>query len=193
MIDNQEKRFIEQAQEGDAVAFEALVKKYDRQILRLIFQMVNHIQDAEDVYQEVFVRVYRKLNRFQFRSEFSTWLYRVAVNTCINFRKKKMRQKNIESGEPDGEFGDGWEKSLPEKSHNPEEQILNKELSRQINTAIDQLSDKQRTVFILRHYHGQKLKEIAGIMECKEGTVKNYLFRATQKMRQQLEPYKTLN
>ncbi len=188
-MSHDEKTLIKKAQRGNILAFESLVKVYDRQVLQLAYNMVNNTQDAEDIYQEVLVRIYKNLHRFKFKSEFSTWLYRVVVNYCINFNKKRRRLKTYSI---DKEFQNGdenWKKSVTSEEQNPEESFLNLELSREIEAALQQLSPKQKTVFILRHYHGHKLKEIAEILKCSEGTVKNYLFRATQKMQRQLKEY----
>jgi len=188
-MSHDEKALIKEAQRGNILAFESLVKKYDRHVLQLAYNMVNNTQDAEDIYQEVLVRVYKNLHRFEFKSEFSTWLYRVVVNYCINFQKKSRRLKTYYI---DNEFQNGdenWKKSVKSEEQNPEEFFLNLELSREIETALQQLSPKQKSVFVLRHYHGHKLKEIAEIIKCSEGTVKNYLFRATQKMQLLLKEY----
>ena len=174
---------------GSIAAFESLVRQYDKQVLQLALSMVNDMQDAQDIYQEVFVRVFRNLKRFQFRSQFSTWLYRVVVNYCINFNKKKRRAKFYSM---DGENQNGeasWNVTLKGEENNPEATMLNKELSAKIDSAIAQLSPKQKTVFVLRHYQGLKLQEIAKILKCSEGTVKNYLFRATQRMQGLLKEY----
>ena len=184
-----EKVLIKEAQRGNVLAFESLVKNYDRHVLQLAYNMVSNTQDAEDIYQEVLVRVYKNLHRFEFKSEFSTWLYRVVVNYCINFQKKSRRLKAYSI---DNEFQDGdesWQKTIKSDAQNPEQSFLNVELSGEIETALQQLSPKQKTVFVLRHYHGHKLKEIAGILKCSEGTIKNYLFRATQKMQRLLKEY----
>lgn len=190
MEDLHEKDVILLAQKGNIPAFETLVRKYDRQILRLAYQMLNHVQDAEDVYQEIFLLVFRKLHRFQFRSEFSTWLYRVAVNACINYRKKKSRSRELfRHAEYDGEMRER-QKTYVDGGQTPEDQMLNRELAVKISRAVGTLPDRQKSVFLLRHYHGKKLQEIAQILGCSEGTVKNSLFRATRKMQQQLKKYK---
>ncbi len=188
-MSQEEIDLIKEAQRGSILAFESLVKKYDRHVVQVAYSMVNNTQDAEDIYQEVLVRVYKNLHRFAFKSEFSTWLYRVVVNYCINFQKKRRRLKAYSI---DNEFQNGvenWKKSVQSEEQNPEQSFLNLELSREIEKALQQLSPKQKTVFILRHYHGHKLKEIAEIIKCSEGTVKNYLFRATQKMQRFLKEY----
>ena len=188
-MSHDEKTLIKKAQRGNILAFESLVKVYDRQVLQLAYNMVNNTQDAEDIYQEVLVRVYKNLHRFEFKSEFSTWLYRVVVNYCINFQKKRRRLKAY-SIESDFQNEDSnWKTTVQSEEQNPEQSFLNVELSREIETALQRLSPKQKSVFVLRHYHGHKLREIAEILKCSEGTVKNYLFRATQKMQRLLKDY----
>lgn len=180
---------IKEAQKGNILAFETLVRKYDRQVLSLVQNLVSNRQDAQDIYQEVFVRVYRNLEKFQFKSQFSTWLYRVVVNYCINFNKRRSRSRfySLEDGQDDLESG--WHMLLEGKELNPEDAMLNKELSEEIEAALNELSVQQKTVFVLRHYHGHKLKVIAEMMNCSEGTIKNYLFRATRKMQRLLGAY----
>ncbi|MFQ5824272.1 MAG: RNA polymerase sigma factor [bacterium] len=190
-MNQNEQAIIKEAQRGNILAFETLVKKYDRQVMQLANNLVNNICDAQEIYQEVFVRVYNNLHHFHFKSEFSTWLYRVVVNYCINFRKKNSRIKFYSLEGEAIENEDNWKRTFKGQELNPEESVLNQELSDQITIALDQLSIKQKTVFILRHYHGHKLKEIAKIMDCSEGTIKNYLFRATQKMKRLLKEYAT--
>ena len=180
---------IKEAQKGNILAFESLVYKYDRQVLSLVQNLVSNRQDAQDIYQEVFVRVYQNLKRFQFKSQFSTWLYRVVVNCCINFNKRKSRSRYYSLEDGEGDLESGWLMTLEGKELNPEDAMLNKELSEEIEAALNELSMQQQTVFVLRHYHGHKLKVIAEMMNCSEGTIKNYLFRATQKMQRLLGDY----
>jgi len=188
-MDIEEQATIREAQRGNMLAFESLVKRYDRKVWQLAYSMVHHAEDAEDIYQEVFVRVYKNLSKFQFRSEFSTWLYRVVVNYCLNFQKKVQRKQTYSLEKESIQSGENWRTTLRGHERDPEAKMLNRELSSKIDHAIRQLSPKQKLVFELRHYHGHKLKEIASIMGCTEGTVKNYLFRATRKMQQLLQEY----
>ncbi len=189
-MNSEETAIIKEAQRGNLLAFETLVKRYDRHVMQLAYSMVGNAEDAEDIYQEVFVRVYRSLARFQFKSEFSTWLYRVVVNYCINFQKKKQRTRMYSIDKNDYE-DQHWKVTLPGKEKNPEDNTINLELSCEIEAAMDQLPAKQKMVFVLRHFHGHKLREIAALMGCTEGTVKSYLFRATQKMQMLLKEYST--
>ena len=188
-MDSEEIAIIKEAQRGSVLAFESLVRKYDRQVLQLACKMVKSPQDAEDIYQEVFIRIYRNLGRFQFRSEFSTWLYRVVINYCINYQRKFKRVKFYSLDQSVGADSARWGGDMAIDQKDPEESVVNKELSSEIQAALERLPARQKMVFVLRHFQGHKLKEIAAMMECTEGTVKNYLFRATRKMRSLLKQH----
>ena len=184
----EDRDLITKAQEGNNWAFEQLVQKYDRRILALARELLGNSQDAEDVYQEVFMRVYHKINGFRFESDFYTWLYRIAVNCAITFRKKRNRERHrsIEAS-ADGDNGFRW---IPaDEEANPQKRVHNQEIKEQIETQLDGLPLMQRTVFVLRFFQDFKIKDIAEIIGCAEGTVKNYLFRGTQKMRKNLSAY----
>ncbi len=189
-MEEREIRLIRRAQEGDGAAFEALVQMHDRQVLKLARQMLNNLEDAQDVYQEIFIKVFRSLPSFRFESGFSTWLYRIVINQCINYRQWRSRRRFL-SFDAHSNAEEQTRYSPPDKNPDPEKETLNKELSREIALAMESLSDKQRAVFVLRHYHGQKLQDIAKTLGCAEGTVKNYLFRATQRMQEKLREYKS--
>jgi RNA polymerase sigma-70 factor (ECF subfamily) len=173
---------IRNAQKGDPMAFKNLVYLYDNRVLRTAFKMLGNRQDAEDVYQEVFLRVYSSLHRFRFQSTFETWLYRIVVNTTINYRKTRNRYLNA-TWIPDSQ-DDCW--SPEDKMPLADEIIINKETGAQIQKMLEKLTLYQRTVFVLRYYQDFKIREIADIVECSEGTIKNTLFRITQKMRHSL-------
>jgi RNA polymerase sigma-70 factor (ECF subfamily) len=148
---------------------------------------VTSADDAKDIYQEVFIRVYRGIKKFQFKSEFTTWLHRITVNVCLTHRsrqKHKARYVSIHE-DPDGEDPHGVLQLQAEDSL-ADQQAQDSEISARVQMALEKLSPKQRMVFTLRHFEGQKLKEIAGMMNCTEGTVKRYLFSATRKMRNEL-------
>ncbi|MFZ5515411.1 MAG: RNA polymerase sigma factor [Candidatus Zhuqueibacterota bacterium] len=188
-MEKSEKLLILKAQRGSQSAFESLVANYDARVLGLIYSMLNNWEDARDVYQDVFLKVFKSIGNFRFQSEFYTWLYRIVVNECINYRRKRSQKMHdsiddvVEQMESDLKF------VHDEVISNPERNMLEKELQREISQGIEHLSPKQKAVFTLRHYHGYKLSEIAEIMNCSEGTIKNYLFRALQKMKEQLRDY----
>jgi RNA polymerase sigma-70 factor (ECF subfamily) len=184
-----DNELIAQAQRGDVFAFEQLVYRYDRQVLSMALKYTNNKEDAKDIYQEVFIRIYRALPRFEFRSKFSTWLYRIAANTCITHRAS--RKDHLETS-LDEEFenarGDSYSLSDSLRSSEASDQYSrNSEINLHVQKAMSTLSPQQKLVFALRHYQGYKLREIASMMNCAEGTVKKYLFTATERMREQLK------
>ena len=178
---------VRKAQQGDILAFEQLVFRHDKKVLSIAARYVTSADDAKDIYQEVFLRVYRGLKKFRFKSEFSTWVHRITVNVCLTHRSRSRRtmqtifldDRNEEDSEAHGEIRD------PEGG--PDHQALNAEISSSIEKALDTLSPKQKLVFTLRHLEGYKMSEIAVMMNCVEGTVKRYLFTATRRMRDQLK------
>jgi RNA polymerase sigma-70 factor (ECF subfamily) len=190
MVPNDTELIIK-AQKGDAVAFEELVQKYDRRVFTIAASYVSSAEDAKDIYQEVFVRVYRSLPRFELRSEFSTWLYRITTNVCLTHRARNRRHEHTsldkEIGEEDGQSHSLKDTIKDESS--TDGHTLNAEISHHVEEALQILSPRQRMVFTLRHYEGYKLKEIAVMLKCGEGTVKKYLFEATMRMRRKLKNF----
>ena len=185
-MDQEELALVKQAQEGNSMAFDKLIRKYDKQVLSLAYSMVNNTEDAKDIYQEVCIRAYRGLKNFKFKSEFATWLYRITVNYAINFRKRRARIKTL-TVELDSVGSEHWQ--ISHDSDKTNGYTIDSELYSRLDNSLEVLSPQQRSVFVLRHYHGHKLQEIATILNCNIGTVKNYLFRATQKVRKQMEEY----
>lgn len=188
-MEKEEELVICKAQRGNLQAIEDLVRRYDDKIMRLIYNMVNDIEDTRDLYQEVFIKVFKSIKKFRFQSEFYTWLFRLTINTCINFRKRKTAHQLESLDHYLDETDQNWRIVGGVENLNPEQKLINKELNDQIERSINKLSSQQRSVFVLKHYHGFKLSEIAHIMNCSEGTVKNYMFRAVQKMKKYLEAY----
>ena len=185
-MNEHEKLLIIKAQRGNLYAFEQLIYKYDVKIMSMVYNMINNTEDAHDIYQEIFIKTFKSIKKFKLKSEFYTWLYRIAVNTCITYRKTRQRHQHDSLQLNDEE---NWKDINKSDNKNPEQELLNSELNQCILEGIDKLSPKQKAVFVLRHYHGAKLSEIAITLECSEGTVKNYLFRATQKMKKSLQNY----
>jgi RNA polymerase sigma-70 factor (ECF subfamily) len=176
------------ARKGDVQAFERLVQRYDRQVFAVAAQYVNSADDAKDIYQEVFLRVYNGLKSFRFRSEFGTWIYRITANVCLTHRSWRQKHRHDSIHESDDLDNPGSGRDLRDHSavSSPEEMTMGAEISGKVESALGTLSPKQKLVFTLKHFEGYKLREIAVMMECTEGTVKRYLFTATQRMRQEL-------
>ena len=180
-----EKSLIRAAQRGDNDAFEQLVRSYDSNVLRMAVNLLHSQEDARDIYQEAFLRVYRKLPEFRFDSSFSTWLYRIVANLCLDqIRKRKVRKEEASSIETDeGEFD--RLQSLPERRADvdPQRQLMSSEVNTRIQGVLDGLSARERLVFEMRHYQGMRLRAIGESLGVTEEAAKNCLFRATQKMR----------
>ena len=180
-----ETTVIRAVQRGDQDAFEQLVRAYDQSVLRLAMNLLRSPEDARDVYQEAFLRVYRNIHTFRFDCSFHTWLYRIVTNICLDhLRKRKVRREEsavVETADGPVDRMDSFEQ---EGTHaNPERRFWNSQLGNRIHTALGDLTPRERTVFELRHYQGLRLRTIGEMLGTSEEAAKNCLFRATQKMR----------
>lgn len=186
----EEHGLIRKAQAGDRLAFEELVSRYDKDVLRLAANLVRRPEDAPDIYQESFLRVYRNLHRFRFECSFYTWLYRIVTNVALDHLRRRSSRREDQAPaleEPDGITHDFFDRQ-PEQSAtaNPERSLLGQELGEQIAAAMKRLSPRERLVFEMKHYQGMKLRAIGDLLGTSEETAKNSLFRATRKLRESL-------
>jgi RNA polymerase sigma-70 factor (ECF subfamily) len=182
-------QLIREAQQGSTEAFEELVKQYDRAVLRLATHLTGSPEDGQDVYQEAFLRAYINLCSFRFECSFYTWLYRIVTNLCLDhLRRKRSRTRDVTTTVfPDGEEGAVLDRVADERpGASPERRLANRELRASIVRALRRLSPRERMVFELKHYHGLRLRTVAGMLNTTEGTIKNTLFRATHKLRNEL-------
>src|SRR5215467_2052337 len=180
-------QLIRAAQQGDAAAFEQLVYQYDRAVLRVAIHLTGSTEDGKDIYQEAFLRAYLKLPRFRFECSFYTWIYRIVTNLCLDHLRRKRHRYSTVVFSPDGKQHDVSDQVSDERPlANPEHSFVARVLHEHFIRALAMLSPRERMVFELRHYHGMQLKTVAGILNTTEGTAKNTLFRATQKLRSQL-------
>ncbi|MFN7994684.1 MAG: RNA polymerase sigma factor [Bryobacteraceae bacterium] len=183
-----EASLIRAVQRGDQDAFEQLVRAYDQSVLRLAVNLLRSQEDARDVFQEAFLRVYRSIDSFRFDCSFHTWLYRIVTNICLDYlRKRKVRkEESAVVDTPDGPM-DRMNEVEEEGAHaDPERNLWNVQLSHRIEGALEGLTPRERMVFELRHYQGLRLRNIGEILGTSEEAAKNCLFRATQKMRVEL-------
>lgn len=180
---------IRAAQAGERSAFDALVRRYDRSVLRLALHMLGNEQDAQDVHQEAFIKAYRHLSNFRFECSFYTWLYRIVTNLCLDqLRRRKSRREDPGTVlDSSGEEMDLMASVQDERaSANPARELARKTMNAAIQSALDELTPRERTVFELKHYQGLKLRTIGEMLSTTEETAKNTLFRATRKLRARL-------
>ena len=184
-VTSQVDALIRAAQRGDQDAFEQLVRAYDQSVLRLAMNLLRSPEDARDVYQEAFLRVYKNLDSFRFDCSFHTWLYRIVTNICLDqLRKRKVRKEEsavVETADGPLDRMDGFEEDSADSD--PERSMWNRQLKSKIENALQDLTPRERMVFELRHYQGLRLRNIGEMLGTTEEAAKNCLFRATQKMR----------
>jgi RNA polymerase sigma-70 factor, ECF subfamily len=177
---------VREAQRGDRAAFEELVRQYDQAVLRLAMHMTGSDTEAQDIYQEAFLKAYRNLTGFRFQCSFYTWIYRIVANLCLDhLRKRSVRKEDAPVAvDEEGKTYDLLEQVADKRAvADPERGLMNRELNARIQLALDRLSPRERMVFELKHYHGLKLRAVGEILRTTEETAKNTLFRATQKLR----------
>jgi RNA polymerase sigma-70 factor (ECF subfamily) len=185
----EDHRLVEKACAGETAAFRELVERYQKQVYFLARDMTGNHQDAEDLSQDVFIKAYRSLDGFRGDAKFSSWLYRITVNTCIDkSRKKTLKSMQLEENMDDMHIT--AHHTTGQRSPDPEKMTEASLMRLHIEKALKKLTDKERTVFVLRHYRDLKLNEIAEILEINTGTVKSTLFRAIQKLQKLLSFYK---
>jgi RNA polymerase sigma-70 factor (ECF subfamily) len=184
---------IREAQHGERAAFDSLVRRYDQSVLRLALHMLGNEQDAQDVNQEAFLKVYRHLGNFRFECSFYTWLYRIVTNLCLDHlrRRKSRREDPATVIDSRGDEMDLLSNISDTRSMaNPARELDRKSMGESINQALDKLTPRERTVFELKHYQGLKLRTIGEMLSTTEETAKNTLFRATRKLRAHLADLK---
>lgn len=178
----EELELVHKAAEGDPYAFEELVTAYQKPIYNLAIRMTGNPEDALDLSQEAFLKAWRGLPSYRFDSAFSTWLYRLASNVCIDFLRKQKKQRTVPL-----QYGNGEEEerelAIPDPSPGTEEQVLSQIEHERVAAAMSQLDPEYREALTLRVINGLSYQEIASILNVKEGTVKSRIARAREKMR----------
>ena len=177
---------VREAQRGNRAAFEELVRHYDQAVLRLAMHLTGSEHEAQDIYQEAFLKAYKSVGNFRFECSFYTWIYRIVTNLCLDhLRKKQVRKEDAPVAvDAQGESYDVLAQVPDGRSGaNPERDLMRRELGTRISHALEKLTSRERMVFELKHYQGLKLRTVGEILNTTEETAKNTLFRATQKLR----------
>ena len=187
-----EKDLIAAAQQGSVGAFEQLINQVESKMLSVAAGLAASPDEAEDIYQDAMISAFKALPKFRMESQFSTWLYRILVNTAISSKRKLKNKVSRLVSSDSGDFNDNLFHETyehPDAVGNPEAALVNQQLSQAISKALSELSEKERIAFVLCHQQEFKISEAARVMGASEGTVKSYLFRAREKMRSQLKSY----
>src|ERR1700681_1636582 len=174
-----ERCIVAEAQAGNRSAFEELVRRYDRDVLRLALNLMKRPEDARDVYQEAFLKVYRNLHRFRFECSFYTWLYRIVTNVCLDHLRRRQARPEDQAPElhpahyEEG-MTDFFERQKEQRpSSDPERHLIGQEIKKRLATAMERLSPRERIVFEMKHYQGLKLRAIGDALGTSEETVKD--------------------
>ena len=183
-----DQQLVERAQRGDKSAFELLVAKYQRKLVRLLSRFIRDPTEVEDVAQEAFIKAYRALPSFRGDSAFYTWLYRIGINTAKNYLVAMGRRAPTvsETESPDSESSE--ERGQVPDYNTPENELMSRQIAETVNRAVEDLPEELRTAITLRELEGLSYEEIAGIMNCPIGTVRSRIFRAREAIAEKLRP-----
>ena len=183
-----DRHLVERARRGDKHAFELLVSKYQRRLMRLLSRYMRDQGEVEDVAQETFIKAYRALPGFRGDSAFYTWLYRIGINTAKNFLIASGRRVPTAT-EHDAEEAEAFDEGEQLRDINtPESLLMSKEIAATVNAAMDDLPADMRSAIMLREIDGLSYEEIAAIISCPIGTVRSRIFRAREDIAKKLRP-----
>ena len=185
-MEEQDGGALERARSGDSGAFRLLVERHSRSVFRLAYRMTGNEQDAEDVVQDTFLRAWKQIDRYEARSSFSTWLYRIAANCSLDLIRVRKRRDERQEQTTDDHQGTFATLAAPDPA--PDRLVYGSEVQRHVDDALGTLTAQERTAFILRHFEGLSIEEIGDALGTGVNATKNSIFRAVQKLRRALEP-----
>ncbi len=192
-----DQRIIERIKNGDQVAFGELLEKYQQRAYYFCLHLVSRPEDAEDLAQEGFIRVFKNIHTFRGTASFRTWFYQILLNLCRSYHRHRylVNRFTFNFAQKDGEDDEmeqSLETSVPDQSldGDPQRLMNNEELKQQLEKALQILPRQQKEIFALKHFEELKISEIAGITGLAEGTVKIHLFRAVQRLQEILKEFK---
>ena len=186
-MNSNERWLIEESRKGNVDAFEELIKDYKKSAYNIALRVLRNVEDAEDASQEALIKIFKSINNFNMESTFKVWMYRIVVNTCIDFKRKK--NINALSIDETIDLGSGREiqREIADNSNNPDALIDKNFNTKLVNDVINKLEDDFKTIIILRDIKGFSYDEIAEILSCNLGTVKSRLSRARKNLKELLE------
>jgi RNA polymerase sigma-70 factor (ECF subfamily) len=179
---------IARARRGDRDAFQVLVERHSRAVFRLAWRMTGNDMDAEDMVQETFLRAWKQMSRFDGRASLGTWLHRICANCALDHIRAKKRKQETSGTVDDGDETSDRLANMPHKGPSPERLAQSSEITAMLLPALEELSEMERTAFVMRHYEGLPIEEISRALGVEAGAAKHSVFRAVQKLRRALEP-----
>ena len=190
----EDKELVHRAQNDDPWAIEQLVLRYQKKVYQIAYQMLaGDEQEAQDRTQDAFLKAFRKIKQFKGNASFYTWLYRIVINTCLDARRRRRRWQEIffpwrlERQKEESSTSSLEEYPDTDKNSNPLSTVRKRQLENDVKKAVNNLSERQRSIFQLKIFHEMSIPEIARMMNLAEGTVKTHLFRATQAIQKKLK------
>jgi len=188
-MDLYESRLAQLARNGDRFAFRELVDLYQNKIYHLAYRMLGNVHEAEDIVQETFLRVYMNLTRYDTAQKFSTWIYRIGTNLCIDTLRKRKRKSNLslDANIFDSDSSDGYDILPTGEEELPENQLVLSETKQQVREAIDHLPEQYKSIVILRYLHDMSLQQISEVLDMPVTTIKTRLYRAREYLRGRLD------
>ncbi|MCD5410519.1 MAG: RNA polymerase sigma factor [Clostridiales bacterium] len=185
-LNQHEISLIRESKNGNSSSFEELVSPHYKKAFNTAYRILGNLEDANDVAQDAIIKVFKSIGSFKENSSFSTWVYKIVVNTCIDFKRKNKKQQVVYLDKEIGEKNGGLVLEIPDNAGTPESLFEENEVKHIIHYAINQLNFEQRKIIVLRDVKGFSYKEIAEILECSEGTVKSKISRARNNLRKLL-------
>jgi RNA polymerase sigma-70 factor (ECF subfamily) len=185
-MEKSDETLMLQFQTGDLHSFDTLVKRWEKPLLNYCYRMVNDIALAEDLRQEVFLRIYRSAKKYRPTAQFPTWMYRIATNLCLDTLAKQKRRKEIPIDAYLESESEGFGEKLVDLSDTPDAAVVKKEVESHVRSVLVRLPENQRVVVIMRHYNGMKFREIAEVLECPISTVKSRMAAGMERLGQML-------
>jgi RNA polymerase sigma-70 factor (ECF subfamily) len=191
VVDRDDDEIVRAVCAGDTEAFAELVDRYQAMAIKVAFSLLGNEQDAYDAAQEAFISAYQALPRFRGGAKFSTWLYRIVANKCKDVYRKRARRADswLRISTTGSSAREDQIMDIHDPQSGPALKLYNREVAEALSEAISELPLKQRMAFVLHHLHGMALNEVADVMQCRVGTVKSHVFRATTALKSRMQPW----